>query len=431
MKKLHLNYQNLYIKKNNNIKIKENGKENIYLNYEKIIRNGEFSKLIIYENKIQTPKNNDKKEFSIQINEINSTIVRTFNHLGDMTSVEMEGKALFKSEKLDNKKKFTNNKNKKNLRKIEEENERYIEIDKSNSNVGINQVQMDVKSNLQLIKGNLEPNTLLKLNNLSNMINMEIDNSGNKNETNVTNINLHVKNNTSNDTINDTEKFSKSKSDINYLNSYTIKYKILGINFLGLYIGYDQYLYINNKNGLRKNSVNLLIGDTDATFSSMEIYQYNNSGADSNSMKLIDQKFDLDDTFKIFGIEIKYGLYLKCSLDNDISIDIKNGEMYTKGSTEFDLDIEANFGPQFLAFSSGVSLIVHLAKVKSYIEANTLLKFKSDKTLFKFSKNMNSESLDLKIIFLLIDLLVTDKEYGETINLYEGITDYEDFSYYY
>ena len=433
--------ESLYNDENNNEKNRkklENGKEGIYLNYEKIIRNGKLSKLIIYENKIEKPKIINKNGFAFQNSVINSTLVRTFNHLGNMISVKMEGKALIKSDKLEEKKIM--NKKRKNLRNIEEEDiERNIEINKSYSTIDINQFEIDVDSNLQIIKGNIEPKTLLKLNKMSNLINMEIDNSTlnkeqeNETNTNIPNVNLFPINNTINNTysVNDTKKLSNPKNNINYLYSYRTKYKILDMNFSGLYIGYDQFLYINNKNGLRENYINLVVGNINVNLSTISMYQYYDSGANNKSIKSIDQKFDLDYELSIFGHIVKLGFFLKCSVENGIDINIKEGEMYTKGNSEFDLDLEIGFGPEFLVFSFGGSIIGHLAKIKSFIEANTLLNTKMDKTLFKFNKNMNTESLDLKIIFLSIDLVATEKEYSETINLIKGFTDYQNFSYYY
>ena len=64
--------------------------EGIKLNYEKIIKNGEIEKIIIYEDNVQ-------KDFIEKNTELNSKIIRTFNSSGDITSLEMKGVVKFKS----------------------------------------------------------------------------------------------------------------------------------------------------------------------------------------------------------------------------------------------------------------------------------------------------------------------------------------------
>ena len=97
------------------------------------------------------------------------------------------------------------------------------------------------------------------------MINVEIDNST-EIEKNIIIRNFLAKNdsNNVNFTVNETK-------NINYKSSYRIKYQILGINFIGFYIGYNQYLYINNETGLRQNYVNLVLNDADINLSSISM----------------------------------------------------------------------------------------------------------------------------------------------------------------
>ena len=413
----------------------ENGKEGIYLNYEQIYRNGLLKKTIIYENKKE--KNIDEDEFIFEKNEKNSKIVRTFDPSGEMTLVEMEGQASFISS-------YSYNKNIKNnnLRLIEEENEKNVDTNESFYNLGLNEFKMNVTSNMVLIKTSSEPKIMENLNDLSQIINFELYNNesnsnfdteeGNETEEKTLNESLISTNDTNytND-INNESFLNKTEAqfrdlaqkNINFVYSYTSYNRVLGTSFLGLYVGLQQNLYINRNNGLRQHYVTLVIGNREYTISTVNLYQYYNSGAKYTTKKVIDTKSGLDKRFKSFGYLIKAELNLKCSLYHGVSIDVIQGEMYTKGFADIDLAVVGSFGPDFIFISFGVSVAGHLAKGNSYIQANTLLNSKSNLARFIFYRDMRSCSVDIEFYFT-IWYIFDEETFSETINIFKGFSNY-------
>ena len=166
----------------------ENGKEeNLILNYEKKIKNGILEKTIIYEDKIQKQFNENSLK-----NDINSKIIRTFNSSGDITFLEMKGEALFKSFNLDKKNELKYSKIN-SLRLIEELQEKKMETNETFYNLGFNQFNMNVTSNIKLIKNEINSKIINKLNDISKIISFEkyeeknetlTSNNGEENEVN-------------------------------------------------------------------------------------------------------------------------------------------------------------------------------------------------------------------------------------------------------
>ncbi len=156
--------------------------------------------------------------------------------------------------------KFISHDNKNNFRLIEENDE------KINNNLGLKQFKMNVTSDMKLIYNKIEKTTLEKLNKLSKMINWELYD-------NLSSINNNNTNNNSEESIN-----SKvyNPGPINFVSSYNTKYNIFTTSFLGLKLGIDQYLYINNNTGLRKGYINLILGGSEITLSEVKIYHYSN-----------------------------------------------------------------------------------------------------------------------------------------------------------
>ena len=98
--------KSLYLNKNSKRRLEDEQEEGIKFNYEQILKNDELEKIILYEDKLQ-------KESKEKNKEINSKIIRTFNSSGDITSLKMEGEAIFKSfsPKKNDELKNTKNKN--------------------------------------------------------------------------------------------------------------------------------------------------------------------------------------------------------------------------------------------------------------------------------------------------------------------------------
>ena len=408
-----------------------NREEGVYLNFEQIIRNGLLNKTLIYEDKIEKKIDKNEDEYTFEKNELNSKITRTFNPLGDMILLEMKGEALFLSSQLEQ-----NNNNyivDKQLRLIEEENEKKSETNQTYYNLGLNEFKMNVSSNMVLIKTASEPTTLQKLNKLSQIINLELykplNNSnfyqeqGNETDEKTGNESLIEMNDTNyinnKSDINSTKQLRNlANKDINYCSSYSSRNKIISVSFLGLNVGLNQYLYINNRNGLRQNYINLIIGSKETTISIVNMYQYSYSGAKYTIKEDSAKKFGLNKRFNTFGYLISVDLSINCYIYHGISIDVINGEMYTKGFTTFDLTVGGSFGPNFVIISFGASITGHISKGNSYIQANTLLNINSQLSKFVFSNTVTSSSVDLKFYFS-IWLLFWKKTYSTTINLFK------------
>ena len=420
----------------------DNREEGIYFNYEQILKNGALDKTIIYEDKIKKNFGKNKDEYIFENNEINSKIVRIFNPSGDITSIKMEGEASFISAQSKNNNKGKNN----NLRLIEEVNEKKIDTNESYYSLYLNEFKINVTSNMTLIKTSYEPEILEKLNYLSEIINLELykdlndsnSNTEKGNETDEKTLNESLIELNDSNYINNISELNDSTiqlrnlaaNDINFCSSYSSKYRILSVNFLGLYVGLNQHMYINNRTGLRQNYVNLIIGSRESTISTINMYQYYYSGSKSITKKVVDTKFGLNKKFQPFGFLIDAGLNIKSNLNHGISIDIINKEMYTKGFTNFELGVEGSFGPNFIFFSFGASLTGYIAKGNSYIQANTLLKVHSKLTKFSFYKYLNSCSVDLEFYFS-IWLIFWEKKFSTSFNLFKGISSYDYFYDYY
>ena len=152
------------------------------------------------------------------------------------------------------------------------------------------------------------------------------------------------------------------------------------------------------------------------------MYQFYYSGSQSISKILLDASIGLLSTdFKYFGFLINASLNLNFLLNHGISIDVINGEMYTKGLASFDMRISGTFGLDFKLISCGVELSGHIAQGDSIIQANTLLNKNSEKTKFLYYKKLSSCRVDLEFFFS-FSLIIWEKKYKQSINLYKGVS---------
>jgi len=118
---------------------------------------------------------------------------------------------------------------------------------------------------------------------------------------------------------------------INYPSSYKAKYILFNINFLGIIINYRQELEINNKNGLRRNSLILRTGYNERTLDEVHEYQYYYTSSKYIQNNSCTEKNILELGLSIFGFGPKAILTLKSCVYNSIYIDIINKQMKIKG----------------------------------------------------------------------------------------------------
>ena len=410
--------KSLYQKETNKRRLENAVEENLILNYQQIIENSVLKKTIIYEEKMQ----NEYYSNNIKKNEINSKIIRTFNSSGDIISLEMKGEALFKS--FPQKEKENNNAENKNLRLIEETEESKIETNESYYKLGFNEFNMNVTSNMELIHNEIEPNILDKIKSISKLITFEkykeinetlLDEEGKENELN----------NSDTNTNSTKEKRNLAqKNKINFPNTYTATYKLLNTDFLGWRIGFNQYLYINNKNNLRKEYLTFLFGGKEYVLAKAEKYHYPNLKSGYITKELVNKNFGLDKRFKPFGYVVKGHLNLIIKAQHGVSFDIIKNEMYSKGYASFEISVTGTFGPDFFVVSFGAQLKGYILKGNSYIQGNTLLNSGSKLSQFRFYSKINTCSVDLSFFFT-INLIFWKKTFKQTFNLFKGFSNSE------
>ena len=397
--------KSLYNIKENKRKL-DNKEEGIYLNYEKTNnKNGENINTIIYEDKL---KKNIDDDINFDNSELNSTIKRVFNSSGDMVNLEMKGEAIFKSNK------------KENIEKISKiENEKIIKSNISYYSLGYNQFKMNVSSKMNLIQNKKEIKTIEILNNLSEKLNFEKLKNSNSSSKESEDINIDI------NAINKKRKLLKNP---NYSNSYQLTYNLMTTSFLGLSIGLNQGLYINNKTGLRKGHIDAVIGENKYTLSYLNCYYIPfEKKNETISKNLVDKELEgLSKDFKIFGYLISAELNLNFNANYGISYGIDNDELYTKSFSDFDVNIEGSFGPKFIVFSFGVALTGHIVTGEAYIQANTLLNNNSNLARVEYYKEINSCAVDISFYFS-VYLLFYEKKFSKDIRLYEGFSSFEKY----
>ena len=230
------------------------------LNYEKIIKNGALEKIIIYEDKV-------RNELNEKNNELNSKIIRTFSSSGDITSLEMKGKAIFKSLSCSKKNELKNSE-KNNLRFIEETEIKniYFDTNETQDSFGFNEFSMDVNSNMEFIHNEMEPKILEKLKINAKYISFEEYNNINNNSNDI--LTFKEKKETG---VNNSEKDIFKSNDIrkrnlydnniiNFPRTYNVYSTLYDKYFLNLRVMIKQKLHINPSTNLRRDSIILRFG---------------------------------------------------------------------------------------------------------------------------------------------------------------------------
>ena len=415
-----------------------------------IIKDNKLDKIIIYEENLQ--KNINKNEDG-EGNEVNSIIKRTFNASGDLILVEMEGEAIFRNE-------FSKSKKDINLRLNEEGEVKRTERHEEFTNLGLNELKINVTSKMKLSDRRISPLLLLNLTNLSKKLNIAVNDEPKSGyyTTRIKDIEVEISNkscikNKSNEdysdkpyyldeckgdeissrvyNISDIENTSISQNtqieNINYKSSYISKYTAVSLNFLGSNISLQQNLYINKNTGLRQNYISLIIDNKEYNISKIDMYQYYYSGSQSFSKKILEKSLgSIGKKIEIFGFKIKSSFSLNLEISHGISIDVINGEMYTKSIASYNLGVSATFGPEFKIFSCGVELKGQIAQGDSYIQANTLLNINSKNTKFIYSRALSSCRIDLEF-YLSVSLKFWENKLKKSINLYKGVPSYSSF----
>ena len=330
--------KSLYQNKTDKRRLQNEQDENVKLNYEHIVKNGTLEKIIIYEDKVQ----NDFQEKSTKLN---SKMIRTFNSSGDITSLEMKGEAIFKS--ISPKKKDDSKHNeKKNLRSVEEET-KYInfETNETYNNLGFNEFNMNVTSNMELIHNEIEPKILEKLIKISKLISFEIYKEPKEIFTHE-----EIKDNIYNNSEEyHTEKEKRNLDEENIINfprTYLIYFKLTDSYFLNKRIIIEQELYINPNTNLRKDTIRLTLGPN-KILHELSTYQ-DLSGKPSYKYKYISEKYyGFDSGFNPFGFSIRVELYLLFRVSHSLDCSVKYQQMYTKGYASYDVSVGGSFGPDF------------------------------------------------------------------------------------
>ena len=410
--------KSLYQKESNKRRLENGNEETFNLNYEQIFENGALQKTIIYEDKIENEFYENNNENNFKKNEIISKIIRTFNSFGDITSLEMKGEALFKSFSSENSK---NNSKNNNLRQNSETDEKKLETNESYYNLGLNEFNMNVNSNMELIYNEIDQKIVDKLNLISKFISFEKYQEPNETFLNEEGIEKELNNSETNSSESNEKRNLAASNKINYSSNYLSTFKLINTDFLGIKIGLNQYLYTNYKTNLRQEYLSLLFANKEYKLSTVEKYHYSNLKSGYASKNLLDKSFSLDKKFKPFGFLVKGIIKLITQAQHGVSFDIIKGEMYTKGYASFDIGVSGSFGPDFFVVSFGAELTGYIVKGNSFIQSNTLINSGSKLAKFQFNNNISTCSVDLSFYFK-INLLLWSKTYRTTYNLFKGFS---------
>lgn len=421
--------KSLYQNKNNKRRLQNGQEDEIKLNYEKIIKNDILEKIITYEEKVQ-------KEFDEKNNELNSKIIRTFNSSGDITSLEMKGKAIFKSPNP-TKKNDLKNSDKNNLRFVEETEAKniYFESNQTQDNFGINQFSINVSSNMELIRNEIEPKILEKLRIISKFISFEIYNDTNNNQNEI----LIYKEKIENISNNNSEKYQLKSNDtrrrnlydkniINFPCSYNVYSTLYDKYFLNQRVMILQRLYINPSTNLRRDSIILRLGYREYTLHEIDIYHSSYYYPDYNSKYIKINTDDITSWFNVFGYSIGVNLYLAFYVSHGINYNVISNQMYTRGYASYDVSIGATYGPNFFFVSFGAGIRGTFMGGKAYLEANSIPG--SSLARFKIYKDFIPCSVDIYFYFT-INIIFWKKTFEKTFNIFRITYIFEDYYDYY
>ena len=404
--------KSLYLNKNSKRRLEDEQEEGIKFNYEQILKNDELEKIILYEDKLQ-------KESKEKNKEINSKIIRTFNSSGDITSLKMEGEAIFKSFSPKKNDELKNTKNK-NLRFVEEIKEINYETNNTYDNFGINEFRINVTSNMELIYNKIEPKIIKKLNDISKSIIFEKYKDSYE-------ILTHTKGeektlNNSEET-NDLKQRTLAENSVkNFPRSYTINFNLYNKYFLGLRIGLEQTLEVNHLTDQRKDTIKLILGSSRWNLHEISIlHDYNEPSGKFLEKIFNGEKFGLEWGFSVFGFGVKSKLYLPFKIKHGINYRVNSGLMYTKGYASYEINVKASYGPSFCVVSYGSSINGKIASGNSYIEGNSILG--SDLARFEFYKDFIPTSVNLYFYFT-VNIFWWKKTFDITMDLYIGHPDH-------
>ena len=420
--------KSLYQNKNNKRRLQNEPKDETKLNYEKIIKNGALEKIIIYEDKVQ-------KEFNEKNNELNSKIIRTFSSSGDITSLEMKGKAIFKSPSRSKTNELKNSE-KNNLRFIEEKETKdiYFEANETQDSFGFNEFSMDVTSNMELIHNEIEPKILEKLNALSKYISFEKYNNINNNSNDI----LTFKEKKETD-VNNSEKDPFKSNDIrrrnlydtsiiNFPRTYNVYSTLYDKYFLNIRVMIKQKLHINPSTNLRRDSIILRFGQREYTLHELDIYHRPYYSLNSKYKYISINTDDFTSWFNVFGYSIGVNIYLAFYVSHGINYSVKSQLMYTKGYASYDVSVGATYGPNFYFISFGAGIRGTFMGGKAYIEANSIEN--SNLARFRIYKDFIPCSVDIYFYFT-INIIFWRKTFEQSFNIFKITYIFRDYYDYY
>ena len=405
--------KSLYQDKANKRRLQNEQEEGIKLNYEKIIKNGEIEKIIIYEDNVQ-------KDFHEKNTELNSKIIRTFNSSGDITSLEMKGEVKFKSFSPDKKDNTKKNNEKKNLRFAEEAKDIYYRTNDTNDNAnfGFNEFSMNITSNMELIQNGIEPKILEKLLKISKLISFEIYKEPEETFTydekkeNITN---------------NTEIYPIKSNE-------TIKRNLVGENIINFphisnawFVLYDKYvrnkrviitqhLYINPYTNLRTDTLILNLDQREYILDELSIKHDLAKSSDSRYNYIPGKKYGIGLDFPIFGFSIRVTIYFYFRISHGINYSVKYNQMYTKAYASHDVSVDRTLGPNFYFVSLGVGMRGSFMGGYAYIEGNPIPN--TSLTRFRFHGDFVPLSIDL-IFYFTVNFIFWKKTYEETFNIFK------------
>ena len=147
------------------------------------------------------------------------------------------------------------------------------------------------------------------------------------------------------------EKRNLSRNNrINFSSSYLATYKLINTDFLGMKIGLNQYLYINNNTNLREEYLDLILGRKNYTLSVASKYHYPGLRCGYITKELINNNYGLDKYFKPVGFLVKGALKFVINTKHGINFETINEEMYSKRFASFEKEGNGIFGLDYFFF---------------------------------------------------------------------------------
>ena len=387
-----------------NLNIKE---ESFYkINYENNLKN----ETTIHENLYKKNLKSEATNSTIEGSESTQEKISKFDGKTDeMTKVEIEGNVKLKSQ---------TKKNRRNLNETEiindnEENNKTTlnNENQEESNFGYKGYEGIVSSNITLISNKIEENTTKIVQNLASKneyinykdINKNDQNNDDENIINEGNSTIEENEEYSLDNITDNEdedienKKRNLDSRPNFYSGWTVEYKIISGNILGINVQLLEYLTVYSSSFYRSTYAKIKIGKIDLNFARLSSYYLKNT-KETKTFNIINLEhrvkiFDINIWIARLSIEIVFGL----KVTNNLYSYIQSKEMNAKALLNSVITTKLATILRILFFRGGVDFTGEFLNGSAYILLRTRNRYSDKYTDLLYGVNLNA--VDIYIYF--------------------------------